>query len=419
LSYDVAVVGAGPGGSTAAKECAVKGLNVLLLERNEHAGKKTCAGGLSSLVSDNFDISGVETRELDGTAVVGSKEAGFPEVDVLSVNHNTYRRIWDRHLEDEAVAAGAHFEGKTTVTNVVRLGPGKMELWVRNKSGGEEKRSARAVVLAEGATGRLSYASGLRRGTKSEGGRWPMNGMYQAAQYEYKSSAKVPDLNYMFFGVVPVGYGWVFPKVGGLSVGVCSVASTLATSGHTIREYLDHMVTKHPVAAKLCKDAQLVEVTAAPIPCSGAKTIYGDGVVAVGDTAGMVQPLTAEGIPYAMLSGQTAARVLANAIPEEDLSAARLREYYLNWQHVEGKLLDRQRFYFNLAQPIFNGFLDELVKSMRSNEGLRSLIHDSLGKTEKSQRLKRASFMAHMLGISTKTVLNAALGRNSRDLLWN
>mgnify|MGYP001055841634 CR=1 FL=1 len=404
LKYDVLIVGAGPAGSTAAMHCAREGLEVLMLEKCRYPGeKKVCAGGLSSLAMEIIESRDFLYKEIKGTVYYGSGAAGFASIELPGTGLNTYRNAFDSYLANMAVEAGARLELNSYVTGLSREESGDVHLTLRKSTGELAERAGKIVIIAEGVNAQVARAAGLadRRTSKET---------YLAAQYEMKASKSTPDYNSQFFGVVPVGYGWVFPKPDGLTVGVCCLLSNL---GMNIKEYLDRFVRKHPVASKMVGDARIHQFQAGLIPCAQNKGLCENNIMVVGDAAGFASPFTGEGIPYAILSGKIAANTALDAIGNGEFSKTVLSEYRKYWDQRYGRILKRQSLYFRFARHLWNEFIDALILEMKRNDGLRSIIRAYFreGVVGSNERLR---WLESMLALTSRAVLGCVTRRLDR-----
>jgi flavin-dependent dehydrogenase len=114
---------------------------------------------------------------------------------------------------------------------------------------------------------------------------------------EYKMYSKFPRFD---FGVIAGGYGWVFPKKKHLSIGVATLLSDKANLKKTMKSYLEFLKIN---------DTRRLEKHGSIVPVSPRKDTFAKkGILLTGDAAGLVDTLTAEGISYAIQSGQIAAK---------------------------------------------------------------------------------------------------------------
>ena len=120
-----------------------------------------------------------------------------------------------------------------------------------------------------------------------------------------------PDCVRIFFGRVPDGYGWVFPKEGHVNAGIV----TRRVKGREPRAMLERFLREDLGV----RDRSAFEIKGGLIPRYAAKArLASDRVLLAGDSAGLADPFLAEGISYAVLSGCLAAPVLASALSRGD-----------------------------------------------------------------------------------------------------
>jgi geranylgeranyl reductase family protein len=285
--FDAIVVGAGPAGSATAIRLARGGASVLLADRARFPRDKPCGGGLT----------GRAVRELpvDVTPVVEDVVHVF-EVRLRYRNRferrseaplvlMTQRRRLDAFLAEQAVAAGADFRDGVTVEGLT-AGPDGVTLRV----GGAAVRGE-VLVGADGVNGSVARAvglgGGLLYGIALEG-----NGPLRAGRL---GRAAVE------LGAVPGGYGWVFPKAGHANYGV----GGWAAEGPRLRGHLARLCAEHGVDA-----ARLVDVKGRRLPFRRTQVASRGRVLLAGDAAGLVDPLTGDGISEALVSARVAAEAI-------------------------------------------------------------------------------------------------------------
>lgn len=332
-NYDVVVVGTGPAGASSAKVCSEEGLKVALIEKNPQAGQKLCAGGIESKVLKEFEI---EDHVIEcyprRFCICGEKRWIVSEEESATV----YRRNFDRYLADRAVAAGAREFTLTRCLKVTKDNQKVVGIVVKTPKGLNEVR-CKVVIAADGFYSVTARSAGLQR-------RYRPSDVGLAVQFETYARSKVKDDTvYLFYGdkISACGYGWIYPKKYGYTVGIGCLLSRL--NGNLTRN-LEYLVHKHSIASRiLSKVSEISKLEAACIPLNPRDNICGDGILVVGDAAGQVSPLAGNGIYYAMKAGALAGRVATEAVSENDASEERLREYQKTWHSQFGEELKRQK----------------------------------------------------------------------------
>jgi len=332
--FDVIVVGAGPGGSIAAKTCAEMGLDVLMVEKRQEIGVPVrCAEGISKDALERFvkpkrsfisrEVVGAKIFAPDGTEIVLSEERAGNEVGYV-----LERKIFDRYLAKLASDAGAEVLVKTTAVSFERKDD---RVRVRLLRMGEEwDVETKIVIGADGVESRVAKFFGIDTTLK-------LNEVESCVQYLMTNIDFDPDYCYFWLGksIAPGGYVWLFPKRIGANVGI-GVMPSLAKK--TPKEYLDDFVSKK------FSDGKVVEFVAGAVPvCGEIETAVSDNVMLVGDAARHADPITGGGIANAMKAGYYAGIVAFEAVKRGDFSARFLRRYDKLWKDDFGRNLARKR----------------------------------------------------------------------------
>lgn len=293
MRYDVIVVGAGPSGSTAARESAALGLSVLMLDRAEFPRDKPCGGGVNvrTVRLLPFDLEPVVERSIGAMRVDVKLRHGYVRRSGEALSYMTQRRNLDALLVTQACRSGVIFKERLPLRAVERS---KDRVVVR---AGRETFEARALVAADGANGSAAKLAGLSihrdLGIALEGNINP--------DAEYPSEWE--DAFGLELGTCPGGYGWIFPKDDHVNIGVGGRSPT----GPRLRRLLERLTRFYGF-----DPAEMWGIRGHPLPVRrpGSPLARGN-VLAVGDAAGFVDVLTGEGIYAAVCSGQLAARHLA------------------------------------------------------------------------------------------------------------
>ncbi len=297
--YDVAVIGGGPSGATAAHDMAQQGLSVLLLDRNGRI--KPCGGAIPPILMREFDVpeSRLECRVTSARMVAPSDTA--VDMDIGGFVGMVDRGKFDPWLRERAAEAGAHYvEGH--FDGLKREASGCLTVHFRSgdKSSAVKKARVGAVIGADGA------ASRVRK--QALGHQETMKHVFAYHEIVRSPEGKTPWFDpercdvYYQGKVSPDFYGWVFPHGDCTSVGVGS-----AVKGFSLRNACKIMRDNTQL-----DDNAIVRREGAPLPLKPLKRWdNGRDVVLVGDAAGAVAPSSGEGIYYAMSSGRSAANAVS------------------------------------------------------------------------------------------------------------
>jgi geranylgeranyl reductase family protein len=296
--FDVLVAGAGPAGSAAAIHLARGGARVLLADKAAFPRDKPCGGGVTgrAVRQAPCDVSAVVEHVVDGfvfrsgyrTRVM--RRAQSPLIDM------TQRRRLDAYLAEQAAEAGADFRPGAAVSELA-LGDHGVSACV-----GRARVRASTLVGADGANGIVARAAGLGEGIVcgvALEGNVPWD---ELSREPYAGTAWVE------VGVVPGGYGWVFPKGDHANVGV----GGWLEEGPRLRAHLARLAHEHgldPVALRDTRGHRL------PMRRPRAAAARGR-VLLVGDAAGLVDPLSGDGIYEAFVSARHAAEAILADRPE-------------------------------------------------------------------------------------------------------
>ena len=318
------VVGAGPAGSAAAIHLARGGARVLLADRARFPRDKPCGGGLTgrALKHAPCTVEPVVEHVVDRFRIRLRYGVSFARRHREPLILMTQRRRLDLHLAEQAAAVGAHFRYGVRVGDVELA-----ENHVAARVGCDFVR-ADTLVGADGANGVVARAAGLGEsivhGVALEG-----NVSYKAIDpRRYEATAAIE------LGVVPGGYGWVFPKGDHANLGVGGWGS----EGPRLRAHLARLAEAHGVALAELHDLRGHRLPMRPL---GTRAARGRTLL-VGDAAGLVDPLSGDGIYEAFVSAQLAAQ----AILDGDLGAyadrlAAALDYHASASWAAKRALDR------------------------------------------------------------------------------
>jgi len=309
-AWDCAIIGAGPAGATAAYRLASDGHSVLLLERESLPRVKPCGGGVSPAIASwfDFDFTAAIACRLDRVRFTWKQ--GDPVETVLNVDEPMWmvrRDRFDALLVERARDRGVEVRDRAEVT---ALDPRGVSLTVN----GETVR-ARYAIAADGARGQSARWLGL-----------PAPTLCPAAVLDVPVASVEPCAHF-YFGAFKNGFLWRFPYDGGYTVN----AAILRGKGKA--RDLEQAIAGYVKATKL--DAGNASCREFPLAVWSDRPLHSQRALLVGDAAGVGDPLTAEGIRPAVLSGDRAARAVREALTRDDPN--QLASYTATLQDEWGK----------------------------------------------------------------------------------
>ncbi len=300
--FDLIVLGAGPAGAAAAMTAARAGLRVALVDKSRFPRDKLCGGGLTGRAIGHFrHIFGaelpaipLETRRDIAFFAFGQDVAQISDAPPL---HLGMRRDLDAALVAAALAAGAEdFTGQTGA-----LGPEPCTLTLASGT-----LDAPIVIAADGVnspTARMLFGKAFDPGA-----------IGFALEVEHPGADPARPLR-IDFGAAEWGYGWQFPKATGTTIGLGGILARNTNMKAALAVYLRRLGISEELPIK----GQF-------LPFGSFRSIPGQGrVLLAGDAAGLVDPLTGEGIGHALLSGALAAEAAERALSEGDPGSALMR----------------------------------------------------------------------------------------------
>jgi geranylgeranyl reductase family protein len=289
--FDAVVAGAGPAGSTAAFRLARAGARVLLVDRARFPRDKPCGGGLTyrALRLLPFSVAPVVEEEVDVFELGLGYRRRFVRRTQEPLVVMTQRRRLDAFLVEQAREAGAEFRDGARV----ELSPLTID--------GEPVATA-TLIGADGVNG--ATARRFRLDHEHEVALEANVPYGPVARSRYARRAVVE------FGIVPGGYGWVFPKRDHVNVGV----GGWLDEGPRLRAHLARLCREHRIPVDALTDLRGYRL---PLRRPGSPPAHGRTAL-VGDAAGLVDPVSGDGIYEAFLSAKLAAASALDIIEGRD-----------------------------------------------------------------------------------------------------
>lgn len=293
--FDAIVVGAGPAGSTVARELAASGARVLIADRATFPRYKACGGGIPLRTERllPFPIGSVIEDSVSLLEVANQGRNRFVKDSGEPFAHMVMRERFDALLLEQARLAGAEFRPGTVVRELQR------EHGVRIRAEDGFEAEADFLVCADGAHSPVGKMAGLG-GDIAECAAWEVEvraPRMKAASYRATALIEL--------GYHPWGYAWLFPKAEVLSIGIVLPREQGGRMKELTRTFIDRL-------GLAGSDADIQKGHKIRFR-RGSERIADGNAALVGDSAGLADEFTEEGIFYAIESGRIAARNVLRA----------------------------------------------------------------------------------------------------------
>lgn len=286
---DLLVVGLGPGGGSAALEAARGGVKVLGIEKNRRIGEPVqCAEFIPTPLGGHARAPGVRVQTITGM------KSTLPSGTVVATDFPGL--MVDRARFDQAIARRAEQAGAGlwTEARLCRLDPRRRVAVIRRRDQ-EQQIRYRLLIAADGPHSTTAALLGL-----------PALEVVQTRQYTVPLRVPYRDTDIWLSDEFPGGYGWLFPKGEVANLGI----------GADRRFEPDLKTPLDRLHAQLARTgvvgAEILSRTGGAIPVGGLRErLVEDGVMFVGDAAGLTHPISGAGIAAAVVSGERAGRAAA------------------------------------------------------------------------------------------------------------
>ena len=328
LNYDVLVIGAGPAGSSAARYSARYGLKTLMVEKRPDIGSPVrCGEGVSKVWMPEVDLKPEQhwiSDEVKGARIYGPSEKKPIILGAESAGNEVgfvvERDKFDKHIATLAATEGADIWIKSPATSVIKEGNRVVGAKIRH-NGEEVEVRAKMVIAADGFESEFSRWAGLKSPILKK------NDIISALEYRMENVDSNEDFTDFYLGsIAPAGYLWVFPKgPHEANVGI-GVTITRMKDRLDVKNYLDSWIKSHPGYSK----GRIIQQISGGVSVNKVKDKMSlPGLLAIGDAARLIDPITGGGIANGMISGKFAAQVSKKAIQENDYSEQMMKNYDL------------------------------------------------------------------------------------------
>ncbi|AGA79158.1 geranylgeranyl reductase family protein [Echinicola vietnamensis] len=367
--FDVAIIGSGPAGASAAYRLAEQGISTVLIEKETLPRYKTCGGGFVYRGRRRlpYDISEVVEREFKQISLYFEDEAMMlttkRDVPVISM---VMRDDFDSFIIKKAKEKGVLVKDGHKLTGIT-FG----DVPVLHTDQGDVQ--AKMIIAADGALSPTAKMAGWKE-TRTLIPALEYEVEVNAADFERLSKEVRFDVD-----TIPYGYAWSFPKENHLSLGVASARKVRIDLKAHYRNYL----TKLGITEVISEKAHGFQIPVAP----RTDGFYRNKVFLIGDAAGFADPITAEGISNALLSGEMVVSAMVNANLDPDkagalyeskleeellpeiLTGVKVSKWFYSQRKIRNFLMKRYGDYFISAMTdVFIGersYPKDLMKSLK------------------------------------------------------
>jgi geranylgeranyl reductase family protein len=383
----IAIVGAGPAGAMAAIRLARAGAAVTIFDPS-HPREKPCGGGLTgralAVIADVVDVAALPAVVV--TSAIVEEPTAVANVDLVDRGRSPAsslvvlsRAAFDKALLDAAIECGA----KLIPEKVIDVTRTRAAMTLRTPA---RHYAADFLIGADGANSlvRKKMARPFARAEMSIAAGYFVHGA-RASAIAIRSSTPQS------------GYLWSFPRPDHLAVGICAPATEHSTATG-LRSQSREWIESHGLHL-----GTTLEPYAWPIPSAGFSTVdemraAGAGWILLGDAAGLVDPLTREGIYYALLSGVWASDALAGpgGRPPEDAYSARVRD----------EMYPELRRAASLSRLFFSpSFSSLFVRALRDSGPVRHVFADLVAGIQPYKGLRRRLFSTREWKLAGRAML--------------
>lgn len=300
MLYDAVIIGAGPAGAHLGYLLASAGATVALVDRAVFPRDKLCGGLLTKktimLLSSSYPNEIFNGFDIIQAHILYKGEL-LSSIKLLSSARTVCRYQFDATLVKFAVTQGADSYLGDSLLNIDTT---SQMVYLKSGRGLRYKY----LIGADGAMSKVRHLVGLPDGHIG----FCMEAYVPWAQVKEKESLQAKGIK-LFYGNYPTGYGWVFPNNEVVSIGVGNLSSTMPVKD---------IIRSFPQFINNIAYTESAKFRGAFIP-SGSSVVLGtpniNNLFLIGDAAGLIDPLTGEGLYYALLSAETAASVLMSCNP--------------------------------------------------------------------------------------------------------
>ena len=342
-SVDLAVIGAGPAGAATAIRAARSGATVAVFDKAPYGRNKVCGDGLTPRAVgalNELKIDLEDAHHIEGLRMIAGKterELAWPSTSRFP----PHGAVWPRRRLDAALVDAAEQAGARLMWNTEALPAFDGDRVVGVDAGGD-RWTAGMVVAATGAPGKVARMLGAERIADEPFGL-AIRSYVESPRHADRHLEACLTMRDANSNSVP-GYGWLFPAGDGtVNIGVGALSTMKGFKRLNLNSLLD--IYHAQVRESWAPGPYLERPRAWRLPMS-ARQRHGRGWVAVGDAAGLINPMNGEGIDYGLESGMLAADLFL-----QNAASAPERYDRLVGERFDSFLRTGRRFSFLIGHP--------------------------------------------------------------------
>jgi len=407
ILYDVIVVGAGPGGSTAAAFLGKRGKRVLLIDKEKFPRDKTCGDAISGKSLSILEELGLvgEIEKADHGEMHGvlfsspnGAEASIPFGKTGKQMENSGGKLPDAEPAGSAKIGKGYVCRRQVYDNLLFQNAKKHcdTLEMVTATGLLKENGKVAGVKAKGADGRgyefrgklvigadsvNSVVAREIRGAEVD----PKHTCIAYRAYYSGITGMQRCIEVHFVKSIMPGYFWIFPLENGLAnVGVGMMMDDVKGKKIDLAKAMADIIANNPLFKERFAAAKMVSpLKAWSLPFGSKKRkVCAEGVLLVGDAAGLVDPFSGEGVGNAMLSGKIASEVAYEALAVGDTSELYLKRYEERlWSAVWSELSTSYKMQrVGKIEPLLNFVVGKAARSPKAREAISGTLSNKEAK---------------------------------------
>ena len=407
ISSKVCIIGAGPGGATAALFLAKMGIECILVDKAKFPRDKICGDALSGKVVESLNkiIS-------DFTHEFSTEKFQLPchGVEFVAPNLQSIKLPFKKDFETQKIAPGfisRRIDFDNYLINEVKK-YSQIKLFEETNISFIEKQNDGWLLKNEDETfvcktNLVIAANGAHSQFSKKIGGIELEHQHYCAGLRayYKNVDGLDKFNFIelhFLKEFLPGYFWIFPLPNGAAnVGVGMRSDFVSKKKINLKNEMLQIIATNPILKERFKNAELMDdIKGYCLPLGSKKRkLSGDGFMLIGDAASLIDPFTGEGVGNAMWSAELAALQVKNCIEKNNFSANELSNYD---KAVYKKLGDELQLSYRMQQLVnFPWLFNFIVRKANSNKLIRDTLMCMFDDVSIREQLKKPSFYFRLL----------------------